>query len=247
MSNQTLDILNQHMSIRAFTNETVSDQQVSEIIHAATAGPNMNNYQPVTFIEITSQKIKADISAKVGMKYIETAARYFVVTVDYNKDLIGLDSEQQKLAEKNIQSYALLEGGIISAGIALGRAQVAAESLGLGSVTMAGALGAFEIYEEYLNLPRYVKAVMGFSIGYPADNPGIKPKLGEKGFLMTDNYNQSQLEEAVADYNQVMVGYYANRGIRRSWTENNARMLTAQRKNSSLLTKYAKDKGFNLE
>jgi len=152
MSNPTLDVLNQHMSIRSFTDEMVSDQQVSEIIRAATAGPNMNNYQPVTFIEITSQDIKADITTKVGMKYIETAARYFVVTVDYNKDLIGLNNEQRRQAEENIQSYALLEGGIVSAGIALGRAQVAAESLGLGSVTMAGALGAFEIYEEHLNL-----------------------------------------------------------------------------------------------
>lgn len=247
MSNPTLDVLNQHMSIRSFTDEMVSDQQVSEIIRAATAGPNMNNYQPVTFIEITSQDIKADITTKVGMKYIETAARYFVVTVDYNKDLIGLNNEQRRQAEENIQSYALLEGGIVSAGIALGRAQVAAESLGLGSVTMAGALGAFEIYEEHLNLLRYVKAVMGFSIGHPADNPGIKPKLGESGFLMKDRYNQVQLEEAVSAYNKVMVEYYANRGIERSWTENNARMLTRERKTTPLLTQYAKDKGFNLK
>ncbi len=30
MSNPTLDVLNQHMSIRSFTDEMVSDQQVSE-------------------------------------------------------------------------------------------------------------------------------------------------------------------------------------------------------------------------
>ena len=60
-----------------------------------------------------------------------------------------LTPEEKALAEENIKRYNVLEGGIISAGIALGRAQVAAESLGLGSVTMAGALKAFDYAIKY--------------------------------------------------------------------------------------------------
>ena len=246
MSNPTLDLLNQHMSIRAFTDEPVTDEQVQKIFHAAVAGPNMNNYQPVTFIEITSQQLKAEITAQVGMKYIETAARYFVVAVDYNKDLIGLTPEEKALAENNIQRYNVLEGGIISAGIALGRAQVAAGSLGLGSVTMAGAMKAFELYESELNLPKYVKAVMGFSIGYPAQNPGIKPKLDLDGVLMKDGYHQEQMVTAVMRYDKIMTDYYAQRGVTRSWISNNVRMLTANR-DTSELTQYTQNKGFNLK
>ena len=67
MSNPVLDLLNNHRSIRAYTNEPVTDDIVTTILSAANAGPNMNNYQPVTFIEITDQALKAEITAQVGM------------------------------------------------------------------------------------------------------------------------------------------------------------------------------------
>ncbi|MBZ6003545.1 nitroreductase family protein [Leuconostoc gelidum subsp. aenigmaticum] len=245
MSNTTIDLLNNHKSIRAFTDQPVSDEIVKTILTAASAGPNINNYQPVTFVEITDQALKAEITAQVGMAYIESAMRYFVVTVDFNKDLIGLTSEVRKQAEEVLSSYAMLEGGIISAGIALGRAQVAAESLGLGSVTMAGALRAFELYEEKLQLPKLVKAVMGFSIGYPAQEPGIKPKLPITGTWMKDSYKQNQMVEAISVYDKTMIKYYAARGIDSSWTQNNAKMLT-RNQDFSQLGKYPKRKGFTL-
>lgn len=246
MQNSTLKLLNDHKSIRAFTDQEVTDEMVETILTAAVAGPNINNYQPVTFIEITDQALKAEITAQVGMSYIETAMRYFVVTVDFNKDLIGLSPELREIAEEKLASYAMLEGGIVSAGVALGRAQVAAESLGLGSVTMAGALRAFELYEEKLQLPKLVKAVMGFSIGYPADNPGIKPKLPINGVLMTDHYKQQQMVYAVKVYDKTMVKYYAKRGIESSWIGNNTKMFT-RKQDYTKLGEYPKQKGFSLK
>lgn len=245
ISNSTIDLLKQHMSIRAFTDEPVSDEMIETIFTAAYAGPNFSNLQPVTFIEITDQQFKADISAQVGMSYIETATRFFVVTVDFNKDLIGLDDETRRQAEARLSNYSMLEGGVVSAGVALARAQVAAESLGLGCVTMAGAVGSFELYEERLHLPKFVKAVMGFSVGYPAQNPGIKPKLSLPGILMTDKYDQKQMEEAVKTYDDVMVKYYDKRGADNSWIRNNAKVLTRQ-EDLKPLSNYPVRKGFNL-
>ena len=245
MSNPVLDLLNNHRSIRAYTNEPVTDDIVTTILSAANAGPNMNNYQPVTFIEITDQALKAEITAQVGMTYIESAARYFVVAVDFNKDLIGLTPEVRALAEERLSTYAILEGGIVSAGVAVGRAQVAAEALGLGSVTMAGALGAFELYERHLQLPKFVKAVMGFSIGYPAQEPGIKPKLPMAGMWMKDHYDQDQMVAAVTAYDQTMTTYYADRGVASSWVQNNTKLLTRPRDYTGL-NNYPKQKGFRL-
>ena len=245
MTNPVIDLLKNHKSIRAYTDKPISDDIVETIFSAAIAGPNINNFQPVTFIEITDQAFKAEITAQVGMKYIESAARYFVVAIDFNKDLIGLTPEVRQLAEERLASYPMLEGAIVSAGIALGRAQVAAESLGLGSVTMAGALGSFELYEARLKLPKFVKAVMGFSVGYPAQNPGIKPKLSLPGILMTDKYDQKQMEQAVKTYDDVMVKYYDKRGADNSWIRNNAKVLTRQ-ENLTPLSNYPVRKGFNL-
>ncbi|MGX7051239.1 nitroreductase family protein [Leuconostoc palmae] len=245
MTNETLNVLKNHKSIRAFTDKPVSDEMINTIFEAATAGPNINNFQPVIFIEITDQAFKAEVTSIVGMDYIEKAARYFVLAVDFNKDLIGLDPDVRKAAEDKISVYPMLEGGIISAGIALGRAQVAAESLGLGTVTMAGALGAFELYEQRLNLPKFVKAVMGFSIGYPNQEPGIKPKLPLPGFVMKDHYDQEKLEKVVANYDKTMQKYYADRGVESSWIKNNTKMFKRNR-DTTALENYPKDKGFTI-
>ncbi|MDF7627312.1 nitroreductase family protein [Lactobacillaceae bacterium L1_55_11] len=246
MDNHILNHLRAHQSIRAFTDQPVTDEQVAEIITAATAGPNFQNYQPVTFIEITDQKIKAEISEIVGMKYIETATRFFVVTVDFNKDLIGLDEAQRKMAIEKISHYQMLEGGVVSAAIALGRAQIAAEALGLGTVTMAGVMRAYEVYERELDLPQLVKPVMGFSLGYPDQNPGIKPKLPLAGSLMEGKYDQAQMESAVDEYNQTMRSYYKTRGMDKDWTEHNLGLF-AKANPSSELTEYVQRKGFNLK
>ena len=245
LRNTILDLMNDHQSIRAFTDQPVSQEQIDTILTAALAGPNIQNFQPVTFIEITDQALKAEITQVVGMKYIETATRFFVVAVDYSKDLIGLDAEQQALVIEKLKSYQFFEGGVISASIALGRAQIAAESLGLGTVTMAGAMGAYELYEERLKLPAYVKPIMGFSLGYADQNPGVKPKLPLAGSLMKDYYRPAQMAQAVADYNETMRQYFAKRGIDSDWTQHNIKLFGKLTTNPGL-SAYPQAKGFDL-
>ncbi|WP_061992819.1 nitroreductase family protein [Fructobacillus ficulneus] len=246
MKNEVLNQLHDHQSVRSFTDQPVTDEEVESIFSAAFAGPNMQNFQPVTFIEITDQDLKKRVTEKVHMKYIESATRYFVVAVDWHKVLLNQDAETRKVIENRIEHYQYLEGGIVSASIALGRAQVAAESMGIGSVTMAGAMGAFELYEEELDLPKYVKPIMGFSLGYPAQLPGVRPKLPLEGSIMTDKYDDDQMKAAIRDYDHTMTEYFAGRDIDSNWTKHNADLFNKIPANPAL-SQYPKDKGFNLK
>ncbi|MFC4761333.1 nitroreductase family protein [Fructobacillus durionis] len=246
VDNEVLKQLREHESIRAFQEKEVSDETMDTIFEAAFAGPNMQNYQPVTFIEVTDQALKQKITDTVHMGYIASAPRFYVVCVDWNRDLIGQSEEDKKVIEDRIQHYQYLEGGIVSASITLGRAQVAAESLGLGTVTMAGVMGAFELYEQELDLPKYVKPIMGFSVGYPDQNPGIKPKLPLSGSVMAGKYDEGQVEAAVKDYDKTMKDYYADRGQDTTWTQHNAKLFNMI-KPDPRLSKYKMDKGLNLK
>lgn len=246
IKNPVLDQLHDHQSIRSFSDRPVTDEEVEAIFSAALAGPNMQNFQPVTFIEITDQDLKRRVTEKVKMKYIENATRYFVVTVDWHKVLLNQDAETRAIMEERIQHYQYLEGGIVSASIALGRAQVAAESLGIGSVTMAGAMGAFALYEKELDLPKYVKPIMGFSLGYPDQKPGIKPKLPLAGSLMKDHYDDDQMKAAIEEYDQTMATYFKGRDIDSNWTKHNASLLTKGAANTAL-SQYPHDKGLDLK
>jgi len=65
------------------------------------------------------------------------------------------------------------------------------------------------------------------------------------GILMTDKYDQKQMEQAVKTYDDVMVKYYDKRGADNSWIRNNAKVLTRQ-ENLTPLSNYPVRKGFNL-
>ncbi|MDR0899901.1 MAG: nitroreductase family protein [Lactobacillaceae bacterium] len=238
-------VLNQRMSIRSFSDKKISDEDMSQIMLAATLGPSMNNFQPVTFIEIEDQDIKDEVTSLAGMGYIGSAARFIVVTIDYNKMFIGATEEQVELMKANLSWTNMYEGAVLSAGIASENIVLAAESLGIGAVTMAGAVRPFAFLEEALELPDFVKPVLGISLGYADMNPGVKPKLPvDGGFWMKDKYDQKNAENAVSEYNQIMSDYYQNRGVSDDWTQHNIKMLTRGVSDNSAQTEYTKSKGF---
>ncbi|APS26968.1 MULTISPECIES: nitroreductase family protein [Weissella] len=245
MENDVFKILSNRASIRAFKDEPVSDELVMTVLSAAASGPNMNNFQPVTFIEITDQAVKDEITERVGMRYIAGAPRFFVLAIDYNKLFVGATPEQAAVMAENLAWYNMTEGALISAGIALENAVLAANAVGLGAVTMAGAVRPLDFLQDTLQLPKFVKPVMGLSLGYPDQEPGVKPKLPVKGgFWMTDKYDQAALEGAVATYNDTMREYFAGRGIDEDWTEHNMKMVATTAKDNSLATQHLHDKGF---
>jgi nitroreductase/FMN reductase [NAD(P)H] len=245
MTNEVLKTMEQRMSIRAFKNEPVSEETVETIMTAAASGPNMNNFQPVTFIEVTDQAVKDEITNRVGMRYVAGAPRFFILTIDYNKLFVDADTAAIPTMKENLVWTNMLEGALLSAGIAADNFVLAAESLGLGAVTMAGAVVPLDYLQEVLELPEFVKPVLGLSLGYPDQQPGVKPKLPVRGGVwMKDKYDQAALSEAVNDYNDTMREYFAGRGIDEDWTEHNVKMLTRGVRDNSDATAFLHAKGF---
>lgn len=63
MTNNTIDIMLAHRSIRSFTDRTVSDENLDAIIRAVQAAPNWVNLQLVSMIvirEAERRKLFAD-------------------------------------------------------------------------------------------------------------------------------------------------------------------------------------------
>lgn len=244
MTNPIIDLMLAHRSVRQFTAQVISDETVALILQAALTGPNMNNAQPVTFIELTNPKFKQLLTATTGQKQIASAPRTFAVVMDWHKALTGMSATEQAAAKENLANYPYLEGGAVSAGVAVGRALLAAQSLGLAGVTYAGITNAAAELEAQLNLPAFSKVVMGLSFGYPAEDPGIKPKLPIAASWMKDYYDQDSVEAQVAIYNEVMHDYYAQRGSDLNWTQNNVKGLTHPQ-DWTAKNAYPRDKGFH--
>ena len=72
MTNNTIDIMLAHRSIRSFTDRTVSDENLDAIIRAVQAAPNWVNLQLVSMIvirEAERRKLFADLCGHQPLLY----------------------------------------------------------------------------------------------------------------------------------------------------------------------------------
>ena len=101
--------------------------------------------------------------------------------------------------------------GAHDVGIAIQNAVVAAESLGLGTVDIGAVrIKCLEITKE-LNLPKYVIPMIGLCVGYPDDNPGLKPRMPMKAVFFEDKYDTEKAKAGMEEYDETFKKYLAER------------------------------------
>ena len=101
--------------------------------------------------------------------------------------------------------------GAHDVGIAIQNAVVAAESLGLGAVDIGAVrFNSIEIAKE-LNLPKYVIPMIGLCLGYPDEEPELKPRMPLKAVLFEDKYNTEQAKDGMEEYDEIYKKYLAER------------------------------------
>jgi nitroreductase len=62
-----------------------------------------------------------------------------------------------------------------------------------------------------LELPRLVYPVFGMCLGYPDQNPEVKPLLPLSVILKQDQYDDSADADAIAEYDELVREYYKTR------------------------------------
>ena len=212
MTNNTIDIMLAHRSIRSFTDRTVSDENLDAIIRAVQAAPNWVNLQLVSMIvirEAERRKLFADLCGH--QPHIAEAPVFLIFCADYYRIALACKAKGQTLDEV-MQDIDTLLVGAHEVGIALEAAIVAAESLGLGTVPIGDVRkNAKEVIRE-LQLPKYVFPMLGLCIGYPANDPGLKPRFQKEAICFEETYN-THLEKQFAEYDKTYSQYL----LKRSW------------------------------
>ena len=90
-------------------------------------------------------------------------------------------------------------------------AMTAAESLGLGGVYIGGIRNSIEAVTELLQLPQHVLPLFGLCLGWPADDPQVKPRL-PAALVVHENSYQPVDADILAQYDEQIAAYYASRG-----------------------------------
>lgn len=199
LSNPFIEILKSRRSIRKFTDEKITDEEISCLIEAASSAPSNSNRQPWKFIVLKSEEKKKEITRavlnKIGLLKTTPADVEMLAVIDSYKDYLLFIKDapvlifalyklpplivtefvsEHKL--KGIESMAQNE--LISVSMAVENLLLASHSIGLGSCCTTGPLIAAPEIKSILDVrpPFEIAAVIALGhYGYIPAAPARKP------------------------------------------------------------------------
>jgi nitroreductase len=200
----TIELLRTHRSIRAFTDQPISDEQREAIIAAAQSASTSSFLQCSSIIRITDKALRAQmVTLSGGQHYIAQAAEFWVFCADFQRNLQICPEAQLELAEQLLL-------GCVDTAILGQNAMVAAESLGLGGVYIGGIRNSIEQVTELLGLPQHVLPLFGMCLGWPDQQPDVKPRM-PAAMLVHENRYQPLDRQQLDAYDRQLEAYYQHR------------------------------------
>lgn len=220
----TIDLLCAHRSIRAFTSQPLTSAQRQSIIEASQAASSSSFLQCSSIIRVTDSAMRATLAElSGGQQYVAQAAEFWVYCADFQR-------HQQICPEASLGWAEQLLLGCIDTALMAQNALVAAESLGMGGVFIGGLRNQIEKVSALLGLPRFVLPLFGLCLGWPDQNPALKPRLPQK-LVVHENHYQPLDQEVLATYDHDVLDYYQHRGDHKrqeSWSEQIQRILVKE-------------------
>lgn len=217
----TIALLQGHRSIRHFTDQPISDEQREAIIASAQSASSSSFLQCSSIIRITDKALREQlVTLSGGQQHVAQAAEFWVFCADFNRHLQISPDAQLGLAEQLLL-------GCVDTAIMGQNALVAAESLGLGGVYIGGIRNNIEAVGELLGVPKHVLPLFGLCMGWPADEPDIKPRM-PASMLVHENRYQPLDQAVLAEYDEHLAAYYLSRGSntrRDTWSDHIRRTI----------------------
>ncbi|NLT46868.1 MAG: NADPH-dependent oxidoreductase [Clostridiales bacterium] len=217
--NSMTSLLMNHMSIRKYKDKMVDRDTVNTIIQCAQMAPTSSHFQAYTIIEVQDQRKKEYLSeAAGGQRWVKEAPLVLLFCIDLHRGKKYFEGVDQNVF-RNTESYTV---GVVDTALAMGKAFIAAQGLGLGGVVVGGIRNDVEgIWNEF-RFPDMVAPLFLLCLGYPDEEPGLKPRLPQEEVHKIDYYDDSKQEDLIKKYNDEVIQYYDNRTdgkVRDSWTQ----------------------------
>lgn len=220
--NTVINTILGHRSIRQFSEQGISSEQLQSIIDCGIAASTSSLLQAVSIIRVTEPAKRAKLAELAGPQpYVEQAAEFLVFCIDFHR-------HQQINPQAQLDFTELTLIGAVDAGIMAQNCLLAAESMGLGGVYIGGLRNAPAEVDTLLGLPQHSAILFGMCLGHPAQDPEIKPRLSPQAILHENQY-QSERQRWVDEYDDRLGEYYQKRSSnakQEKWSEQIGAKLT---------------------
>lgn len=197
----------EHRTIREFKEQNIPSDILDQLLEVGRRTATSNGMQGCSIIRVTDSTLKKDIAEVCKQEYVARAPELLIFIVDQNRNWhIG---KEKNCLEESAKDMDRFFQGFTDACITAQNIVNAAESMDLGTVYLGSILNDSAKICELLKLPELTFPVVGLGIGYPNQNPQLKPRMDMKLRVFENNYKtfNNYLEE-IKDYDEEMHTYY---------------------------------------
>lgn len=196
-----------HRTIRSFKNEPLAEDVFKLLLEVGRHTATSNGMQQASIIRVTDPELKQKISEVCHQGYIARAPELLIFIADQhrNEHLArekGAKHTYSGDADRFFQAVtdaALMAQNIVNA----------AERIGLGAMFLGSILNDAEAICDLLNLPQLTFPVVGLGLGYPNQDPQVKPKMAMELRVFENTYHTfDHYLETFKDYDDEMITYY---------------------------------------
>lgn len=202
----TIETLNQHVSIRRYQDAPIDNELLLSLLRAAQRSPTSSNMQAYSFIIVRDPDTKRQLAALGGnQRHIETAPVFVAICADISRLMAACEMHGTTLA-RNTENMLVAAVDAAIAGMSLA---TAAESVGLGTVMIGGMRNHPAEVAALLDLPAGAYCVYGLCLGWPAKVPPQKPRMSEDLIFHFERYNHDlDVQAGLSAYDAELAAHY---------------------------------------
>lgn len=207
MSKEMIQVQLSHRTIREFTSTPVDEGIVKTLLEVARRTATSNGMQSTSIIRITDPIIKRQVADICKQEYVFRAPVLFIFVADcYRNMRIASDKGCNEESAGDMDRFFQ---AVTDTCLAAQNVVNAAESLGLGALYLGSTLNDAAKMIEVLQLPKLTFPVVGLGLGFPNQNPSLKPRLDNKFKVFENKYKVlDNYLESIAEYDEEMQTYY---------------------------------------
>lgn len=259
---EILTLLKSHRSIRKFKPDPIPDDLLSDILNSARQAPTSSNLQAYSIIVVTDKEKRKTLSHLCGdQPWVASCPVFLAMCPDLNRLQRICESRGYEINDRHVELFIV---AVVDTALVAQNILVASEGSGLG-VCMIGAIrnnpdGVCEL----LKLPEKVFPLMGMCLGWPDQDPIVKPRLPEKVAVYREEYGKVDFERLIGEYDSLIKKTGLYDGPRRkiespegrevpeeeySWREHTSRRLATQdpKRLRAHLKEFLLERKFNFE
>ncbi|NLY44850.1 MAG: NADPH-dependent oxidoreductase [Tissierella sp.] len=238
-----------HRTIREFQDKEIPEDIYNTLLEVAQRTASSTGMQQSSIIRVTDSTLKNEIAKICTQEYVSRAPILLIFIVDtYRNHQIALEQGYDLSSSGDMDRFFQ---GFTDATLAAQNMINAAEAIDLGTVIFGSILNDSKKLCELLELPKYTFPVLGLGIGYPNQDPQLKPRMDMKFRVFDNKYEKmDNYLGLLTDYDEEMQTYYdlrqANKPLDKFSTQVVGRLEAVNTKRQEMMNIIV-EQGFDLK